>query len=237
MTEVPTTTEAGPLIDAVPTTPDKTGAMTTTSDKTGVMTTTPDETGVMMTTPDKTGVMSIAECTQALKTRFPALFGGPVKPLKLRIQVDIQARAPGVFSKQVLSAFFRRHTGSTSYLMAVSKASHRRDLDGLESGEITQEHKNAAADELVRRRQNQVSRLELETQQRQNRAGLLRDFEATTLTQANFCALKGVAVDELDGLLELARSESATRPVPSHRASEGREHAPASDARPPRRRH
>ena len=60
-----------------------------------------------------------AACVQQLKSLFPALFAGAVKPLKLRIQVDIQERAPGVFTKQALSAFFRRHTGSTSYLIAV----------------------------------------------------------------------------------------------------------------------
>ena len=66
--------------------------------------------------------MSAGDCAQQLRALFPALFGGAVKPLKLRIQVDIQARAPGRFTKQALSAFFRRHTGSTAYLMAVSKA-------------------------------------------------------------------------------------------------------------------
>jgi hypothetical protein len=155
--------------------------------------------------------MSPAECAQQLKQRFPALFSGAVKPLKLRIQVDIQERAPGVFSKQVLSAFFRRHTGSTSYLMAVTKAPNRFDLDGQPAGEITEEHRKVAQEELARRRGNQEERRQLEEQQRRNRAGLLHDFQTTTLTKANFCALKGVAVDELDGLLELARSEAQER--------------------------
>src|SRR2546421_8900096 len=72
--------------------------------------------------------MSVADCTQQLKERFPALFGGAAKPLKLRIQADIQERAPGVFGKHVLSAFFRRHTGSTGYLVAMTKSPHRFDL-------------------------------------------------------------------------------------------------------------
>lgn len=152
-----------------------------------------------------------AACAQQLKARFPALFTGAVKPLKLRIQVDIQERAPGVFTKQMLSAFFRRHTGSTSYLLAVAKAAHRVDLDGLPAGEVSAEHRQVALDELARRRANQESRRALEEQQRRNRATLLRDFETTTLTPANFCALKGVAPDELDGLLERARSEAADR--------------------------
>jgi ProP effector len=152
-----------------------------------------------------------AECAQQLKQLFPALFGGAVKPLKLRIQVDIQERAPGTFSKQALSAFFRRHTGSTSYLIAVSKAASRFDLDGQPAGEISDEHRQVALDELARRRSNQDERRALEEQQRRNRAGLLHDFQITTLTRANFCALKGVAEAELDGLLEIARGEAEAR--------------------------
>lgn len=185
--------------------------------------------------------MTPADCAQQLKQRFPALFGGPVKPLKLRIQVDIQERAPGVFTKQALSAFFRRHTGSTSYLIAVSKAAHRFDLDGQASGEISDEHRQVALDELARRRANQESRRELEEQQRRNRAGLLRDFQATTLTQANFCVLKGVPPDELDGLLEIARAEAAerARDAPAHRApavDRPRRQGGGPNAAPPRRR-
>ena len=164
--------------------------------------------------------MNPADCAQQLKLRFPALFGGAVKPLKLRVQIDIQERAPGVFTKQALSAFFRRHTGSTSYLIAVSKSAHRFDLDGQPSGEISDEHRQVALDELARRRANHESRRELEEQQRRNRAGLLHDFQITTLTKANFCALKGVPVDELDGLLEIARGEAQERarhaPPPRH---------------------
>ena len=143
-----------------------------------------------------------------LKKRFPALFGGAPKPLKLRIQIDIQERAPGVFTKQALSAFFRRYTGSTSYLQAVAQGKQRLDLDGQPAGEISDEHRRGAIDELARRRALHDERRELEAQQRRNRAGLLRDFERTTLTRANFCVLKQVADEELDGLLERARHEA-----------------------------
>ncbi|MCW5609713.1 MAG: hypothetical protein KIS83_03335 [Rubrivivax sp.] len=43
------------------------------------------------------------------------------------------------------------------------------------------------------------------------RALLLRAFETTTLTKANFCALKGIAVAELDAALALARDERVQR--------------------------
>lgn len=162
--------------------------------------------------------MTPAECARQLKERFPALFGSSPKPLKLRIQADIQERAPGVFTKQALSAFLRRYTGGTAYLIALSRAKHRFDLDGQPAGDLTDEHRQVADEELKRRRAVTDERRALEEQQWLNRAHLLRDFEATTLTRPNFCALKGVEEDKLDGLLEIARKErtewEANRPAP-----------------------
>ena len=176
---------------------------------------------------------------------FPALFKGPAKPFKLRIQVDIQERAPGEFSKQALSAFFRRHTGTTSYLTAVSQGTQRFDLDGQAAGELTEEHRQVATDELARRRaitkarreeaiqaqrdaHREARKQERATQQqdqqaqqeRRNRAQLLRDFDTTRLTAANFCALKGIAPDALEAILAQAREEAkqdALRPRPEGR--------------------
>jgi sRNA-binding protein len=151
------------------------------------------------------------DCAEALKQRFPALFGGAPKPIKLRIQADIQAAAPGVFTRSALSAFLRRHTGRTAYLVALARGGPRFGLDGEPSGEVSDEHRRAAVDEIERRRtQRQAREQELE-QQRRDRAALLRAFEATTLSRANFCALKGVPPDALDALLELARREAAER--------------------------
>lgn len=103
------------------------------------------------TEPAKPG-LTPAECARELAQRFPALFDGPAKPLKLRIQADIQARAPGIFSRSVLSAFLRRLTGSTAYLNALSRAPARLDLDGQPAGEISEEHRALALEELARRR-------------------------------------------------------------------------------------
>lgn len=152
-----------------------------------------------------------AACAEQLKALFPALFTGAPKPVKLRIQADIQERAPGQFSKQQLSAFLRRHTGSTAYLNAVIKSTHRFDLDGQEAGEITAEHKQVARDELTRRRAKHQERQAQEEVAQRQRFELLRAFETTTLTRANFCALKGLAEDQLDGLLTLAREEAKAR--------------------------
>ncbi|HEY0957341.1 MAG TPA: ProQ/FinO family protein, partial [Roseateles sp.] len=161
----------------------------------------------------------VADATAELKALFPALFTGKPKPVKLRIQADIQERAPGKFSKAQLSAFLRRHTGSTGYLIALTQAKTRFDLDGQPAGEISEEHLTAAKEELARRKglkqereQAEQQQQQLEAQQRRNRGQLLWDFERTTLTEANFCVLKGVQPEELQGLLEIARKERVEAP-------------------------
>lgn len=169
-----------------------------------------------------------------LKERFPALFTGAPKPIKLRIQVDIQEQAPGEFTKQDLSAFFRRYTMSHGYLLAVSRGTQRFGLDGAPAGELSEEHRRLASEELARRRANREQREQLELQQRRNRATLLHDFERTTLTPANFCALKGIAVEELDGLLAIAREEARQAPPPGPRHERAAPRRPDRPDRPPR---
>ena len=165
---------------------------------------------------------STAATAARLAELFPALFTGAPKPLKLRIQADIQERAPGEFSKTALSAFLRRLTGATSYLVAVSRGKQRFDLDGQPAGELSEEHRQVATDELTRRRANQQARREQEEAGRRERFSLLRDFETTKLTTANFCALKGIAPEALDGLLAQARTEAAEEAARPRRPDDAR---------------
>jgi len=175
------------------------------------------------------------DCGPQLKALFPGLFANPPKPLKLRIQADIQERAPGQFTKQQLSAFLRRYTGSHGYLNALARGTHRFDLDGNAGDELSAEHRQAAADELARRRQVHNERRALEEQQRFNRATLLRDFERTTLTPANFCALKGLPLEELEPLLARARQEASEAPSFAAPQRPGPRPGPRPDHRPDRR--
>ena len=291
--------------------------------------------------------LSPAACAALLAERFPALFGvGRALPIKLRIQADIQQRAPGVFNKKSLSIFLHRHTTSTAYIKALVNSPQRIDLDGQPAGDIAQEHKDAGITELQRRlaivqarrvaerdaqraprrgpqatpatpadalapattdgdaaaptadsrpprppradrpprpprpdmqarpergprppgpaseargpRPDRAPRAEPSTERpftqrppvadataaptpltpeqaveyeaRRGRAALLRAFESTTLTAANFCALKGLKVDALNAALEQARQErgpvaaapaAAPRPNPGFAARPG----------------
>jgi ProP effector len=115
-------------------------------------------------------------------------------------------------------------------LVALTQATHRFDLDGTPAGELSAEHKQAAMDELTLRRTTQrdaqresqkdtqrklqhdhreaQQQQALEEQKRRNRATLLRDFENTTLTPANFSVLKGITVEAMEGYLATARQEA-----------------------------
>ncbi|MBX3605678.1 MAG: ProQ/FinO family protein [Piscinibacter sp.] len=96
----------------------------------------------------------MADTARLLAEHFPALFGaGVIEPIKLRIQVDIHQRAPGVFTRKALSVFLQRHTTATACLRAlVAEGATRIDLDGQPVGEIATEHREAAGLELERPR-------------------------------------------------------------------------------------
>jgi sRNA-binding protein len=188
--------------------------------------------------------LSPAACGARLAELFPALFGkGRPLPLKLRIQADIQQRAPGIFTKKSLSAFLHRHTTSTAYLIALTQAPQRFDLEGAAAGELAAEHRQAAADELGRRRALHEERRAAEQaalqreraaeiDARRERAALLRAFEGSTLTRANFCALKGIAEADLEARLVLARQEREQRPeFVAPRVDERRPQQPRQDDR------
>ncbi len=175
-----------------------------------------------------------AECAALLAQHFPAVFGKEVhRPLKLRIAADIQQLLPNTFTKRALSAFLHRHTTSTLYLKALATEPSRYDLSGAAAGEVSDEHRQAAAEEVQRRRAMQQQRRtgaiesqrkaelaqrEADGKERAARARLLRTFETSSLTRANFCALMGVADAELDALLAQARDERqrhAVAPAPA----------------------
>ena len=195
--------------------------------------------------------LSPAACASRLAELFPALFSAPPRPLKLRIQADIQERAPGIFTRKTLSVFLHRYTTTNAYLTALTQAPGRFDLDGAAAGELSDEHRAAAAEELQRRRGLHEARREAERaaardaareshraaqaqaqqaqqaraadeQGRRDRAALLRAFETSTVTRANFCALKRITDSELDTLLAQARQEAEQRAAPPMQDQERR---------------
>lgn len=169
-----------------------------------------------------------------LKQLFPALFSGGPKPIMLKVQQAIEARAPGRFTKKALSGFLARHTASTSYLIALTKSEQRLDLDGQPAGELSAEHREAARKLLAERRDRVKAREQEIEAARRWRLDLLHGFETTKLSRPNFCALKGIAEPQLDALLEQAKTERSALPAAPVR-TEPRRDDPRRDNRPPRR--
>ena len=89
-----------------------------------------------------------------------------------------------------------------------------------------------AAENTARREAEAAARQQHAAQAdaRRDRAALLRAFETTTLTPANFCALKRIAEADLQAALALARQERAERP-PEPRPDQRPD--PRNDTRPP----
>lgn len=183
--------------------------------------------------------LSPAECGARLAELFPALFvapgaPGPAKPIKLRIHADIQARAPGAFSKRVLGLFFSRYTTTNAYLKALAHAPHRFDLDGEPAGEIAAEHRQAATEELARRHALAAQRRALQRPpaRRDGTAAVGEADAGTPPRRANDRPAPRPELRPEPRPERMARPPRGDRP-PRDRAEAGRAAAPSD--RPPRR--
>ncbi|MCA0176692.1 MAG: ProQ/FINO family protein [Proteobacteria bacterium] len=151
-----------------------------------------------------------ADCGPALIARFPALFGGPhPKPVKLHIQTDIQAAAPDVFSKAQLTAFFRRHTRTTAYLIALTREPHRYDLEGQPAGEIAAEHREAAEAELAVRRARRDEKRAAEQAAYRQRIDWLRASDKQSVDE--LAAAHNLSPAQMQAALAQARTEAEQR--------------------------
>ncbi|MFN9280993.1 MAG: ProQ/FINO family protein [Betaproteobacteria bacterium] len=184
--------------------------------------------------------LSPAACAARLAEMFPALFGtqGPPKPIKLRIQADIQERAPGLFTRKALSIVLHRHTTSTPYLKALVAAPTRFDLDGQPAGEIAEEHRQAAREEVERRRGLVAARRAAEGQARNPREP--REPSAPREPREGIGAPgrrppRGPqGPHEPRGDREPRGPHEVREPGGRHEARESRSARPARPARPPR---
>jgi sRNA-binding protein len=97
---------------------------------------------------------------ESLCGRWPACFKiyeRQRRPLKLRIDQDIAANAPGEFTPDELEAALRFYTGNFGYLLACREDTARIDLDGNVVGTVTKDESEYAAKIIARRRSKQPS--------------------------------------------------------------------------------
>lgn len=88
-----------------------------------------------------------------LQTRF-AVFKN-FSPLAIGIDKQVFAELPEV-SKKSLRLALRSHTISTRYLKEMEKGSVRFNLDGTEAGEVTDENRQHASEQLRERFKKQA---------------------------------------------------------------------------------
>jgi len=72
------------------------------------------------------------------------------KPLALGIHKVLMERQPEL-GKDAIRKALHLHTSSTRYLKALSNAAQRFDLDGNAAGEVTEEQRKQATDEVKER--------------------------------------------------------------------------------------
>lgn len=76
-------------------------------------------------------------------------------PLAIGIDKQLFAELPDLSRKSVRLAM-RSHTMSTRYLKEMEKATHRLNLDGSPAGEVTDENRQHAAEQLKERFKKQA---------------------------------------------------------------------------------
>ncbi len=181
--------------------------------------------------------LSPAACAARLAELFPAVFSpGAAKPLKLRIQADIQERAPLTFTRKALSGFLHRHTTSTAYLRALVNSPQRIDLDGTPAGEVANEHREAASAELQRRRALHDERRATE-RNAQREAQRSAQREAARAEQSRQGAIgDGSAISPTQVIVSTDKRGTEVRaaPRPARHAQRAAHAAPRSERQPQR---
>ena len=97
-------------------------------------------------------------------------------PLAIGIDKQLFARQPEL-NKKLLRVALSMHTGSLRYLKTLEKASHRLDLDGLPTTELTDEHRQHAAEQLRERFRKEAERRKAERAQEAAKEAERRESE------------------------------------------------------------
>ena len=103
------------------------------------------------TTPDKP--IDARALLKDLQTRFDVFRN--FSPLAIGIDKQVFAQLPEV-SKKALRLAMRSHTISTRYLKEMEKGTVRLNLDGTPAGEVTDENRQHAAEQLRERFKKQA---------------------------------------------------------------------------------
>ena len=120
---------------------------------------------------------------ETLTTRFAAFRDG--LPLALGIHKAIKEQMPEVDLGQLRLAL-KAHTASFRYLKAIATGKQRFDLDGNPAGELTDEHREIAANELRQRFKKAAERRKVEEKARKDQEARQQHAEKLAQLAARF---------------------------------------------------
>jgi sRNA-binding protein len=138
---------------------------------------------------------------------YPHLFGEVFLPLKRGIFQDLLAAHPEAIQREALKEALALHTRSTRYLTAVAAGQTRHDLQGQTVEAMAPEHVYQALLEVFRRRHARTG----EDLRPKLRERILRAFEASGLSRADYAELVRGRDEAANTLLDEALAEAATR--------------------------
>jgi ProP effector len=157
--------------------------------------------------PSEPRVLRTSPTLEKLAQLYPQLFGAEFLPLKRGIFHDLMAAHPQELERDALKEALAQHTRSTRYLTAVAAGRPRHDLQGQVVEAMAPEHVYQALVEVFRRRQMRSGEdLGLRLRDR-----IIRAFEASGLSRADYGELVRSRDEATNALLEDALAEAATR--------------------------
>jgi ProP effector len=157
--------------------------------------------------PSEPRALRTSPTLEKLAQLYPQLFGAEFLPLKRGIFHDLMAAHPQELERDALKEALAQHTRSTRYLTAVAAGRPRHDLQGQVVEAMAPEHVYQALVEVFRRRQMRSGEdLGLRLRDR-----IIRAFEASGLSRADYGELVRSRDEATNALLEDALAEAATR--------------------------
>lgn len=143
---------------------------------------------------------------QSICQLYPEVFGSHIRPLKIGIANDLMAAHPAL-PKKLMHTILGGHTRRVAYIAALAAGGPRYALDGTPSGEVTEQERSDARARLKTIRESKQENQLAE----KARSQILKDYEANTLSFAEFAEHRGMSHDQLTSDPDKARHERARR--------------------------
>jgi ProP effector len=135
--------------------------------------------------------------------RFPYVFTGELRPLKIGITNDIAEAMGGIIDKRDVVRMISKRVNNVAYNKIVARGGSRYDLHGQPNGEVSQKEQAFAQDWLEKRQAERIALSE--------RALLLKAIESSGLNHNAYANQKGLDAAKVESDLDKAKAERVER--------------------------